>query len=373
MTSSQVELNKVTAIEPELLKLDTENPRLFGYLDSSSEAPKETLIKELISFGDLGELIQSIAENGYLSIEPLVIFKRDNKDDLYTVLEGNRRLAAIFLLKDKDLARKLKISVPKSLNESVLDSMKSISVYRVKDENEARAFIGFKHVNGPHKWDSYAKAQYAYKWYKEGNGITIEDIANKLGDKNNTVRSLLSGVFVLEQAKRNDIYDINKDRTSKKFSFSHLYTALNRTEYRNYLALKPDWNNELHDDPIPSASLSNLKDILIGIYGYKPDNRPAVVTSQNPDLKKFGQVLSDENAIDSFRNGGDLTIEDLYRKSRDPLDLVKESIVNLNDRLDKLSSTLDRVSGTDSSFLVYSNEFKKKVQKVLIQLDITSK
>ena len=73
------------------------------------------------------------------------------------VLVGNRRLAAIRIINDPELAKKCKISLPEITNE-VKESLKSVTVYPVNNEDEARAFIGFKHVNGAHRWDSYAKA-----------------------------------------------------------------------------------------------------------------------------------------------------------------------------------------------------------------------
>lgn len=101
------------------------------------------------------------------------------------------------------MAQKCRVVVPKNLDARVIDSLKEVAVYLVNDESEARSFIGFKHVNGPHKWDSFAKAQFAYKWFvsERANGLTIDDITKKLGDSNNTVRSIVSAMFVLEQAK----------------------------------------------------------------------------------------------------------------------------------------------------------------------------
>lgn len=56
---------------------------------------------------------------------------------------------------------------------------------------------------------------------------------------------------------------------SPKFSFSHLYTALNRSEYKDFLGLERDWNVTLKDNPVPSQNIDKLKDVLTGLYGYK--------------------------------------------------------------------------------------------------------
>ncbi|WP_338527116.1 ParB/Srx family N-terminal domain-containing protein [Erwinia aphidicola] len=110
MDIKQLKPKIIEKVSPDLLSLDPRNPRLYNGKNFSENAEVADLVKELANSADLEELIQSISENGYLSIEPLIIMLRKNK---YIVLEGNRRLAAIKLLKDPDLARKCRVVVPK--------------------------------------------------------------------------------------------------------------------------------------------------------------------------------------------------------------------------------------------------------------------
>jgi len=356
----------IDKVSPEFLSLDPRNPRLYNGKNFSENAETYELVKELANSADLEELIQSISENGYLSIEPLIIMPRKGK---HIVLEGNRRLAAIKLLKDPELARKCRVVVPKKLSKHVEDSLKEVAVYLVENESDARSFIGFKHVNGPHKWDSFAKAQFAYKWFvsERKNGLTIDDITNKLGDSNNTVRSIVSAMFVLEQAKSQEIYEIHSDRMSPKFSFSHLYTALNRSEYREFLQLEKDWNITLQDNPVPAQNSGKLRDVLSGLYGYKKDNKPALISSQNPDLKHFGEVLANEASYDAYKSGVD-NLSELYKQAGDPLQHIKDAFLEINKQLDTISSVLDRTETLDESTKNYIDQFKKKTSKVNFQI-----
>ncbi|WP_338507625.1 ParB N-terminal domain-containing protein [Erwinia aphidicola] len=366
MDIKQLKPKIIEKVSPDLLSLDPRNPRLYNGKNFSENAEVADLVKELANSADLEELIQSISENGYLSIEPLIIMLRKNK---YIVLEGNRRLAAIKLLKDPDLARKCRVVVPKKISAEVLHSLKEVAVYLVEDESDARSFIGFKHVNGPHKWDSFAKAQFAYKWFvnERKTGLTIDDITNKLGDSNNTVRSIVSAMFVLDQAKNQDVYDIHTDRLSPKFSFSHLYTALNRSEYREFLGLERDWNITLLENPVPRENLDRLKDVLSGLYGYKKDNKPALISSQNPDLKHFGEVLANEASYDAYKSGID-NLSELHKQAGDPLQHIKDAFLEINKQLDTISSVLDRTERLDESTKNYIEQFKKKTNKVVFQI-----
>src|SRR6202043_3151603 len=144
----------------------------------------------------------------------------------WRVLEGNRRLAAIRLLQNPDLAKGTGISVPPISKEN-LDTLKEVTVYAVANPDQARDFIGFKHINGPHKWDAIAKARFAADWYRKekDSGTTIEKIARRLGDRHDTVVRLVNGMFVLDQAEGAKIYDIKDRWPGKRFAFSHLYTA----------------------------------------------------------------------------------------------------------------------------------------------------
>lgn len=373
MTAKKLEPRTVSKLSPDELKLDPRNPRLYNGRSFVGNVSEQDLVKALADHADLDELLKSISENGYMPIEPLIIIKYPG-DREYTVLEGNRRLAALKLLKDPELAKKCRIVIPKDIPDKIIQSLNEVAVYLVSEESEARSFIGFKHVNGPHKWDSFAKAQFAYNWFvnERDSGLTIDEITRKLGDSNNTVRSIVGAMFVLEQAKNNDIYDINVDRTTPRFSFSHLYTALNRNEYKEFLGLSKDWNVTMDNNPVPAEKLDRLKDVLTGLYGYKKDNRASLINSQNPDLKYFGEVLANEVSYDSFKAGVD-SLSDLYKQAGDPQQHIKDAFIGINYHLDTISTVLDRTDAIDSYTNNYFEQFKKKVGKIIYQIDSLDK
>src|SRR5215469_16931640 len=94
------------SVPPEQLRFDFSNPRLT---DEVGKLP--TTEEEMIDFfqktADLDELLHSIAENGYLPFDDIVVTEME--PDVYRVLEGNRRLAAIRLYRQHDIAERLKI------------------------------------------------------------------------------------------------------------------------------------------------------------------------------------------------------------------------------------------------------------------------
>jgi ParB-like chromosome segregation protein Spo0J len=67
------------------------------------------VVAHLAASADLEELIQSISASGYVDIEPLIV---EGRGDHLVVLEGNRRLAALKVLRDSELAVASKIALP---------------------------------------------------------------------------------------------------------------------------------------------------------------------------------------------------------------------------------------------------------------------
>lgn len=118
-----------TGCPTSLLDFDYENPRLTTG-DNLSTHDEKNMICSLRDIAALDELIQSICNNGYFNLEPLIVL--GDEYGPFTVLEGNRRLAAIKLIKNRDLARECKISLPAIISPKVMASIENVSVWRVK-------------------------------------------------------------------------------------------------------------------------------------------------------------------------------------------------------------------------------------------------
>jgi hypothetical protein len=257
-------------VPTDLLDFDPNNPRLA---ENGTKCPTESqIILALADTADLSEVVESIASNGYIDIEPIIAQKIG---DRWRVLEGNRRLAAIRILQKPALAKGTGISVPEISAEN-LATLEKVTVYAVASPDQARDFIGFKHINGPHKWDAIAKARFAADWYRResGQGITIDTIARRLGDRHDTVIRLVNGMFVLDQAEEAKVYDAKDRYPGKRFAFSHLYTALTRPGYREFLGLPQEWRDkDPTPNPVPGNHLENLRKVLLWLYGSKSEPR----------------------------------------------------------------------------------------------------
>ena len=345
MSTFRAKLNEPTLGCPiSLLSFDYGNPRLLKSDDLVSNDEK-SIICTLRDIAALDELIRSICSNGYINIEPIIVLG-DSELGPFTVLEGNRRLASIKLIKDGNLARECKISVPHEISQTILDSIEKVSIWWVKDRSDAQAFINFKHFNGPHRWDAYAKGKFVTDWYKRDKekGLTIESIARQLGDDNDTIRSFIGAILILEQAEEERLFSI-KDRAKRgPFAFSHVYTALGRKEYQDFLGLPRGWNANPSERPIDKKKKLHLKETLTYLYGSKQDDKPSLIKSQNPDLKQIGEVLVHPVALEKLRGGADLATA--YNETREPNEIFGDALVQASLKIEAAVVLLAKYDGS---------------------------
>lgn len=315
------------------LKLDSRNPRLP---DTEFESDEAT-IGHLVAEADLEELVQSIGNAGWLDFEPPIVEEITN-----VVVEGNRRLAALRVLADGNLARRVGISLPKNLHPGARPERIEVNV--VADRKAARDFIGFKHVNGAQRWDSYAKARFATEWLDEGDDIA--DISRRLGDNHNTVGRLVNGVRILDQAESAGRFDRSR-MPRKRFYFSHLYTALHTPAAREFLGLDEPTDQVLDPSPVAKENLDHLQELMTWIYGQ--DESPALVKTQNPDLGRLVKVLASEKGLRQLRVTESLDrafeeIEDKAKVFRDAFYKTQDAVarvVQLGGRYDPKDELID--------------------------------
>lgn len=360
--SADLPFEDTTKVSVDWLKLDQENPRLVGI---SARTTEESIVAQLYRGEELGELLQSIAANGYLDIEPLIVWL-DPADQKFTVLEGNRRLAAIRLFREPALVEaigkieRLKIGIPK-ITPEVLATLSEVSVYRVPDREAARSFIGFKHINGAAKWESYAKAKFAAEWYKSGN-VSLEEISEKIGDRHDTIKRMVAAIYVLEQAERQNVFSLS-DRKITKFNFSHLYTALSRTTYMTYLGLETAWSRyDPQPDPIPADKLDRLREVLIWIYGSKEDDKEPIVQSQNPDIKNLGETLASTEGLHILRAGG--TLAEAHASTQPADETLSAALIRARSILREAANSLRGYDGRDQSLLNIAEDVSETAQTI---------
>ncbi len=254
-------------------------------------------------------------------------------------------------------------------------TFRSVSVYRVNEREDARDFIGFKHINGAHRWDSIAKARYAASWLnaernKENGGLELREIARRMGDRHSTLQRMVSGYYVLQQAEEHGIFDIEDREAGKKFFFSHLYTALTRPGYRQYLGLEDEPRSaEPKTNPIRPERLPHLKKVLLWLFGSEPDHVPAVIRSQNPHIRQLGEVLEHPKARAIMLESGNLARA--FAEVDSPQRQFERHLIETHGASEECLKKVSAYAGDDIALLDIAKETHNNMRNLLLVMEIS--
>ena len=281
------------------LLLDTENPRLPPSQKPRSQLELLILIAKLYS---IGELMDSFAINGYFDEEPLVGVLSPNDSSKLIIVEGNRRLAALKLMLQPSLAQRLvdpATTRPLRINMPPLGTARRRELQRVpvrvyeEGRSAVLAYLGYRHITGVKRWDSYAKARYVFQLVKEGNDL--KDIQQRIGDRHETAPRLLRAYLVWEQA---DSLSMIPARNGHNPPFSYLFTALTFRPMLSFLGLVAQGMPQR----VPKAKVPQLGEVTTFLFGNKEAGRaPAIEESR--EIKLLAQAVSSSAALEKLRAG----------------------------------------------------------------------
>jgi hypothetical protein len=274
------------------LHLDSENPRIQQIGEGLGQ---EQILEILWREYSVEEVALSIAQNRFFPHEPLFAAEEGGK---LVVIEGNRRLAAVRILRDRRLREQLRATSVPEISDELIDELSELPVIRCT-RSDIWQYIGFKHVNGPQAWNSYAKADYI-AWVRNYLGTELADIAKTIGDTHSTVARFYRAYMALKQAEDRGVYD-REQRTRKHFSFSHLYTGLDYQGIREFTQIAD--LDPPKEKPIPSGKMKEFGELCVWLWGDKGREQPALIRSQNPNLRELDETLRSDDGLSALRAG----------------------------------------------------------------------
>ena len=185
--------NEMEMIDIDRVFLDLENPRHEPY-EQEQEA-----IDYLCRREDVLALARDIVKNG---LSPLELFALIRDGDGFVVAEGNRRLCAIKLLRDADLARQPKLRQRFRNAAKGWDSIAEIPAIVFESRQDVRLWLdrihaGYSGGRGRRQWDAEQKARNT--GYSKNLGCPKGSRcgrALRFHDRGRTTRSYLDGATV---------------------------------------------------------------------------------------------------------------------------------------------------------------------------------
>lgn len=291
---------KQQSISVDKLYLDSCNPRLPCSLHGKNEVE---IIEYLLLDASLIELMQAIGENDFFAGEQLLVVKRGSSDE-FEVVEGNRRLAAVKLLKNPNLTK-----VQRSKVQSVYDNANyhpsEIPCLIFEDKKTILKYLGYRHVTGIKPWKSLEKARYL-DTLKEtlDREMSFEqkciELAKMIGSRNDYVRRILIGFRIYKYIEENRFFDIaGLDDT--RFYFANLMDSLNRPNIAIFLGIR-----EIGEYvPEQEINYDHIKEWTHWLYEKNDQNKTRLIGTSDR-LSALNNVIANEDALKAFCEGKSL-------------------------------------------------------------------
>ncbi|MDD5030675.1 MAG: hypothetical protein PHH58_14460, partial [Rhodoferax sp.] len=327
----------IDMLELGLLDFDVQNPR-FGAAVGQRNEPKDVLNHLVGTFG-VEDVLSSIAVNGYFLAEPMICRKDNGR---FTVVEGNRRLAACLILAGD--ARAIDQKKYTEQFQALRDQHKKPKFDRVpcivfeshESERDLLAYLGVRHIASSQGWDSFAKAAWIARAVEQHN-ISLIDISAMTGDQNKTVSHLLEGYYFVQQMVDSGYFipsqSTRKGRGSNPaFPFSWIYTLFFSPSARKFVGLPA----EPTPNPVPVDKLPQAGRLLERMFG--ATGKSAAIDDSR-DITRLARILDDTNKVALLETGRH--IDEIEFESQPLEDKLRQGLQLCHDKLGVLLAAME--------------------------------
>ena len=333
------------------LHFDPKNPRLPEDVRINGD---EKILEWMLKFGNIIELMESIAATGYSSAEPVLAVKREQGG--YTVVEGNRRLAAVKLLNSPDSAPLRKNAV-REVAENARRPAGQIPVLVYKERGDILDYLGYRHITGIKTWGPDAKAKYleqlfeSYMEEMKDEIKVLSHVSKMVGTKPYHARKILLTLAMVKKAQEDAFW--GADLSPEDIDFSVLSTALSYESVLGFLGLEKgaDWHMKGFDT-------EKGRDLFEWIFGQKK------VVGESRKLKTLDCVLRSPEALQKLYEGRSL--DDSAQYSGEAGENYREFISKAIRFLKDADAVSSRVDDLDSMDLENARELHGLAKKVAL-------
>jgi hypothetical protein len=302
--------DNIIMVSVDKLRLDPENPRLPESLERSQQA----MIDYIAETTSIEELMEAIAENGFFPSEPLIAVPTSIGADSYHIVEGNRRLTAVKLLRDPSACSKPGERMRNIVNEA-RHVPKEVPIVIRDTRAEILPYLGFRHITGVKQWEPLAKARYIEQLFILSNKeLSIKDryteVARAIGSRRDHIRRSLDALAVYKVIKDKAFFEID-DLNEETIKFSILSTALADERIAAFAGTnqKTDDGDYISSDPIIDPTKLNSTSIEeLTSWLYEKDKNGKTRIGESRNLRFLAGIVSNDKALSAFRNGALLKI-----------------------------------------------------------------
>ena len=276
---------------------DPQNPR-FPEDQREALANGDEIFDYLADAFDALLLAESIARHDYFASEPMIVMAHG---DNWLVLEGNRRLTALYGLARADLREQFddqtRWDEAATKAEITLDFKVPTLVADARED--ADAVIGFRHIGSVLEWKPLQRARFL-AYLVDDRQETFLEAADSVGEEESVVRMLYRNQGIIVNAREFDQGDLAARATHR---FGIFTAALNRTPLRDYIGATPVPEVKERVRQLDEDSLPQLVELGSWLFGSNGDER---VIRESRQLTMLAKVVADDDARAELQRTRDL-------------------------------------------------------------------
>ncbi|MEE1058870.1 MAG: AAA family ATPase [Treponema sp.] len=273
---------------------------------------------------NIQDLLDSFKTNGYLPVDQIQVKKIEGTES-YLVLEGNRRTAALKIL--KELYENESIDLQK-FDIEFLKAIPVVVYSGADDEVQQFIVMGLKHISGNKKWGEWNQAQLVKKLYDSGS-MDEETICSSIGIDKTSLRRNLRALSLIDQYKASDYGD--QFTTSLYPVFRELITYTGIKDWLDWDENLKIANNRLHVEQLFSLLSTDNE---IDDNDTKKILHPAI--TKREEVRTLSKFIDDDNAMNVLVKTRDIASAFSISKAGS----AEIGLQKFDNLLDKLSSDI---------------------------------
>lgn len=359
------ELLETQEVGWEQLLLDPSNPRLFSLeaqgaiVDEEIAGPglQDFLLTELRQTENIDDLVQRIRSLGFSTVDRLVVRPLADHPDLFVVLEGNRRTAAVKTIMQNEV---LRAALPANIRASM--ETIEVRVYTGNDPDAAWMFQGLRNMGGMKPWGPFQQAKFMMVLLEQDPNRSVAEIAEAAGVGPVIAGRLVRSFYGFSQAAQDA--DFGNRLTPQNFAvFNEAIFYRNNSPIAQWL----EWN----DAQKAFGNEENLKTLLSLIFPGEEGELPKI-SRVNPDLRDhFARLIRHDDQgvlLQQFLDGA-VTIQQAMSQI-EQADFGGGPVgqaINLNQLLTRLGNATTQLQTLPVPAIAHEgrgNEFVQRLQAI---------
>lgn len=268
------------------------------------------------------DLVRSIAINGFIPADPIVVWK-DEKNDRYYVAEGNRRVLALKLLRDPSKApREIRGTVTRLANN--WERIEKIFVNIAPSFEDAEWYISQRNSTSSiqQKWSRLQQMRWIeslYDKYADSQDILEQKSSMSISEIEQIIRYIRLLNLVEEEQVKTALTD-----TEYKAATAHTFPITIFERFFNLTKVREKWGFEFDGTKITfvnkSGFLTAFTEVIRRIVSNKPNYK---LDTRNISAEKIDSLLDelpkvDINTVDPYEVGDKTETEPEEEKPEPP-------------------------------------------------------